>query len=115
MGSQAISSGFFWHWPGIFRFRLWREHVICVLFHYGLRGFHNPLTAGIPTGVAFDIHKQIELRRAKERAAAPDNLVPEKPHVRQYVQVNVVAAPEKLAALPPAPDNMIKDAPDESA
>jgi hypothetical protein len=45
MGSQAISSGFFWHWPGIFRFRLWREHVICVLFHYGLRGFHNPLIA----------------------------------------------------------------------
>ena len=67
-------------------------------------------TAGIPTGVSFDIHKQIELRRAKERAAAPDNLVPEKPHVRQYVQVNVVTAPDKLT--PPSPDNLGKDAPD---
>jgi hypothetical protein len=33
-------------------------------------------TAGIPTGVAPDIHKQVELRKAK-RAAAPDNLVTE--------------------------------------
>jgi hypothetical protein len=110
VGSQPIRSGFFWDWPGIFRSRLWREPVICVLFHYGLRGFHNPLTAGIPTGVAFDIHKQIELRRAKERAAAPDNLAPDKPHVRQYVQVNVVTAPDKLT--PPSPDNLGKDAPD---
>ena len=30
-------------------------------------------TAGIPTGVAPDIHRQVELRKA-ERAAAPDNL-----------------------------------------
>jgi hypothetical protein len=30
------------------------------------------------TGVAFDIHNQIELRRAK-RAASPDNLAPEAP------------------------------------
>lgn len=30
-------------------------------------------TAGIPTGVAPDIHRQVELRKAK-RAAAPDNL-----------------------------------------
>jgi hypothetical protein len=29
--------------------------------------------AGIPTGVAPDIHRQVELRKA-ERAAAPDNL-----------------------------------------
>jgi hypothetical protein len=47
-------------------------------------------TAGIPTGVAFDIHNQIELRRAK-RAASPDNLAPE------------------------APDNLVKDAPDNQA
>ncbi len=31
---------------------------------------------GIPTGVAFDIHKQIERQRAK-RAASPDNLAPQ--------------------------------------
>jgi hypothetical protein len=31
-------------------------------------------TAGIPTGIAPDIHRQVELRKAK-RAAAPDNLV----------------------------------------
>jgi hypothetical protein len=67
-------------------------------------------TAGIPTGVAFDIHKQIELRRAKERAAAPDNLASDKPHVRRYVQVNVVAGPGKLSPSPP--DNLVKDAPD---
>ncbi len=30
-------------------------------------------TAGIPTGIAPDIHGQVELRKAK-RAAAPDNL-----------------------------------------
>jgi hypothetical protein len=34
-------------------------------------------TAGIPTGLAPDIHKQIELRRAKHHKPAPDNLVPE--------------------------------------
>jgi hypothetical protein len=41
-------------------------------------------TAGIPTGVAFDIHRQIELLRAKQTAEAtpakpkaPDNLAPE--------------------------------------
>ena len=32
--------------------------------------------ADIPTGVAFDIHKQIERQRAK-RAAAPDNFAPQ--------------------------------------
>jgi hypothetical protein len=42
------------------------------------------------SGVAFDIHNQIELRPAK-RAAAPDNL-----------------------AAPP-PDNLVKDAPDDPA
>ena len=33
-------------------------------------------TAGIPTGLAPDIHRQVEMRRAK-RKAAPDNLAPE--------------------------------------
>lgn len=33
-------------------------------------------TAGIPTGLAPDIHRQVELRRAK-RKPAPDNLAPE--------------------------------------
>jgi hypothetical protein len=36
-------------------------------------------TAGIPTGLAPDIHKQVELRRAKQRKPAPDNLAPETP------------------------------------
>jgi hypothetical protein len=69
-------------------------------------------TAGIPTGVSFDIHKQIELRRAKERAAAPVNLTKETPPVRQYVQVNVLPGRDNPTPLPPPPDNMVKDAPD---
>ena len=36
-------------------------------------------TAGIPTGLAPDIHKQVELRRAKQRTPAPDNLAAETP------------------------------------
>jgi len=36
-------------------------------------------TAGIPTGVAFDIHKQIEMLRAKQRTSAPDNLAEDAP------------------------------------
>jgi hypothetical protein len=68
-------------------------------------------TAGIPTGVSFDIHKQIELRRAKERAAAPVTLSKETPPVRQYVQVNVLPVRDNPAPLPPSPDNMVKDAP----
>ena len=39
-------------------------------------------TAGIPTGLAPDIHKQVELRRAKQRKPAPDNLAPETPEGR---------------------------------
>jgi hypothetical protein len=38
-------------------------------------------TAGIPTGVAPDIHRQVELRKAK-RAAPPDNLLSETPQVQ---------------------------------
>jgi hypothetical protein len=44
VGCQAIPGGFFWDWPGTFRW-LWREPVIFVLFHYGLGGFHNRLIA----------------------------------------------------------------------
>jgi len=62
---------------------------------------------GIPTGVAFDIHRQIEKRRAQQ-AVTPDKFTRET--CRQFVQVNVVAAPEKLA--PPSPDNLVKDVPD---
>ena len=40
------------------------------------------VTAGIPTGLAPDIHKQVELRRAKQRKPAPDNLAPETPESR---------------------------------
>jgi hypothetical protein len=39
-------------------------------------------TAGIPTGLAPDIHRQVELRRAKQRKPAPDNLAPETPEGR---------------------------------
>jgi hypothetical protein len=60
------------------------------------------------SGVLFNIHKKIELRRARERAAAPD-----KPHVRQYAQVNVLPARDNLA--PPPRDNLMKDAPDNPA
>ncbi len=79
----------------------------------GPRGWHPstvPLLR-IQTAVAFGIHKQIDLHRAK-RAASADNLAPETP-IRQYVQVNVVAAPDKLA--PPMPDILVKDAPDNPA
>jgi len=38
-------------------------------------------TAGIPTGLAPDIARQVEVRRAK-RKSAPDNLAPEKPESR---------------------------------
>ena len=70
-------------------------------------------TAGIPTGVAFDIQRQIELRRAKQ-AVRPDKFSAETP-IRQIVQVNVVAAPDNPPPLPPPipPDNMVKDAPDD--
>ena len=43
--------------------------------------------------MSFDLHNQIELWRAK-RAAAPENLAPEKLHVRQFVQVNVQRLPD---------------------
>jgi hypothetical protein len=46
--------------------------------------------ADIPTGVGFDIHRRIAKQRAKQ-AAAPDKLVP------------------------PPPDHLVKDAPDNPA
>jgi hypothetical protein len=61
----------------------------------------------IPTGVAFDIHRQIEKRRAQQ-AVRPERLSPETP-ITRVVQVNVVAPQDKLAA---PPDNMVKDEPD---
>jgi hypothetical protein len=91
-------------------------------------------TAGIPTGVAFDIHRQIELLRVKRRAE--DEKSTAEALLRQVAQVKMAAgvmpiditpataqlpatAPDNIAAetidLPPsskpsAPDNMVKDA-----
>jgi hypothetical protein len=65
-------------------------------------------TAGIPTGVAFDIHRQIEKRRAQQ-AMRPEKMSPDIPLAR-VVQVSMVAAPDKLAA--PPPDNMVKETPE---
>jgi hypothetical protein len=60
----------------------------------------------IPTGVAFDIHRQIEKRRA-QKAMMPEKMSPDIP-ITHVVQVSVVAAPGTLA--PPPPDNLVKDA-----
>jgi hypothetical protein len=70
-------------------------------------------TAGIPTGVAFDIHKQIELRRAKERAVEANKVTREQSRARPHVEVNVLPARDNLA-LPP-PDNLAKDTPGDPA
>ena len=59
------------------------------------------------TGVAFDIHKQIEKLRANQ-TVRPERNSPETP-IRQYVQVNMVAPQDKLAPLPP--DSLVKDDP----
>ncbi len=69
-------------------------------------------TAGIPTGVAFDIHRQIEIRRAAIKEA--ERLSKEPQPVKPFVQVNLTPAPEKPAALAP-PDNMAKDEPNNPA
>jgi len=61
-------------------------------------------TAGIPTGVAFDIHRQIEKRRA-EQAMRPEKLTPDSP-IRQYV-VNVLPGRETPELPPPPPDNPV--------
>jgi hypothetical protein len=40
------------------------------------------------------------------------NETAEKPHVRVYVQVNVLSGRDIPAPLPPSQDNMVKDPPD---
>jgi len=47
-----------------------------------------------------------------QQAVRPEKFAPETP-VRQFVQVNVVGAPDKLTA--PPPDNLANDAPDNPA
>jgi hypothetical protein len=89
-------------------------------------------TSGIPTGVAFDLHKQIEKLRAKQ--TAEDEKTKAEAFVRQVEQIKVAVAampkdvtpavvelppttaPDNLAPetyeLPAAPpDNMVKDEP----
>jgi hypothetical protein len=46
-------------------------------------------TAGISTGVAFDLHRQIEKRRAQQ-AVRPEKLSPDIP-IARVVQVSMVA------------------------
>ena len=67
-------------------------------------------TAGIPTGVAFDIHRQIEKRRAAQ-AARPEKFSLDAPS--QHYVVNVLPGRE-MAELPP-PHNQAQDAPDNRA
>ena len=68
-------------------------------------------TGGIPTGVAFDIHRQIERRRAKQTAEEEKSKA--EAFVRQVAQVKVAAnamprdITPTLAQLPPTtPDNL---------
>ena len=68
-------------------------------------------TAGIPTGVAYDIHRQIETRRAQQ-AMRPEKYSPAIP-IGQPMAGTAMVAQGKLAA--PPPDNMAKDAPDDLA
>jgi len=68
-------------------------------------------TAGIPTGVAYDIHRQIEKRRAQQ-AMRPEKISPDIP-ITRVVQVSMVSAPGTLPA--PPPDNMVKEEPDDPA
>jgi hypothetical protein len=42
-------------------------------------------------------------------------ILPATPPVRQFVQVNILPAPDKTASLPQPPDNMVKDARDNPA
>jgi hypothetical protein len=68
-------------------------------------------TGGIPTGVAFDIHRQIEQRRARQ--AAEEEKSKAEALLRQVAQVKMAAGvmPKDItppaAQLPPsAPDNL---------
>jgi hypothetical protein len=60
-------------------------------------------TAGIPTGLAPDIERQIELRKARRAAAAPDNL--------EAAPGPTGPSPEPLAAGPTTATNLNPDAP----
>ena len=78
-------------------------------------------TSGIPTGVAFDIHKQIEKLRAKQTTEQEKSQA--EAFVRQVEQIKVAAAATampkditptvaELAALKPAaPDNLVIEQP----
>jgi hypothetical protein len=78
-------------------------------------------TSGIPTGVAFDIHKQIEKLRAKQ--ATEQEKSQAEAFVRQVEQIKVAAAatamprditPAIAELAPVAPDNLAKNAPPET-
>lgn len=62
-------------------------------------------TAGIPTGVAEDIHAQVELRKAK-RAKMLDHLAPQNPPARPVVGITATALPDAPPENP-ATDNPI--------
>lgn len=68
-------------------------------------------TGGIPTGVAFDIHRQIETRRARQ--AANEEKAKAEALLRQVQQVKMAAAataknitPSRTQLPPTAPDNL---------
>jgi len=61
--------------------------------------------------VAYDIHRQIEKRRAQQ-AMRPEKMSPDIP-LAWIVQVSMVTPQDKLPA--PPPDNMAKDGPDDPA
>jgi hypothetical protein len=75
-------------------------------------------TSGIPTGVAFDIHRQIEKLRAKQTAEQEKSQA--EAFVRQVEQIKVAAAatamprditPAIAELAPPAPDNLVRELP----
>jgi hypothetical protein len=78
-------------------------------------------TGGIPTGVAFDIQRQIERHRAKQ--TADDEKAKAEAFVRQVQQVKTAAAamprditPAVAQQLPPtAPDNLAPETPQEAS
>lgn len=75
-------------------------------------------TGGIPTGVAFDIHRQIERRRAKQ--TAQEDKAKAEALIRQVEQIKVAAAaatprditPTVVQLPPTAPDNLALENPE---
>jgi len=61
-------------------------------------------TAGIPTGVAFDIQRQIEVRRAKQTADEEKSKA--EAFVRQVVQVKMAAAAMPKTSRQQSPSRM---------